>query len=414
MSGSLDQRKPDRKAFLVRCGLTTFGDAMMSPYVGVYAVQLGANPAEMGWFQSLQNLSGGTMQLVWGMAMDRIRRPALFLFLGSVVGGLLWLPLLFVSSPQQIIVVTFVQGLIMSMTIPAALAVNDALVPRSKRSQAVTEYHSIWTAGTIPATLLSGYLMSRAGDSLKVMYFLPIVVAALFRAGSSFLLWSIIMREKTTLSRPAKASLGNLGRILQNSNLRILYLINFFHGFFVSFAWPLFPITKVLITKSNMFLIALLSTVQTVVSSATRPYFGRLADKRGKKPIILLGKIGIALVPLCYAFATEFWHLMVSSIFIGLFIMADSITQAYILEHSESGSIGTSLAFSSTVNGMATFLGSLAGGYLVNELLILGFEQTRALSIGFLVAAAGRAVSGVAYGKLREETKRFSTHQKNK
>jgi len=135
----------------------------------------------------------------------------------------------------------------------------------------------------------------------------------------------------------------------------------------------------------------------------TRPSFGKLADRLGKKPIIILGRIGIALVTLVYAFATEPWHLILANIFIGIFVMADSIIPAYILDNTRPGSIGTSLAFYGMVLGIATFFGSLSGGYLVNELMNSGFEQSHALNIGFLLSTAGRVLTGIACVKLKEE-----------
>jgi len=405
MGRNLSQRELDRRVFLLRTGLSGFGDSMMAPYVGVYAVQMGANPAEMGWLRSLQNLSGNTMQLAWGMAMDRIHRPVLFVLLGGFIGGILWLPLLFVSSPEQIIIIVVVQGLILSMVSPSSLAVNDTLVPKSKRGQGVGELHAVWMIGSIPATLLAGYLMSQTHESLKAMYFLPIVLGTIFRAGSSLLLWPLMQREKHEAKSPVQNPFENIGIILQNPSLRILYLISFFQGFFMSFAWPLFPIANVIVSENDMFLIAMLTITNTLISSLTRPYFGRLADRFGKKPIIMLGRIGIALVPLSYALSSKPWHLIIAHVFWGVFMMAESVTAAYILENTQPESVGTSIAFYSTVYGVATFLGSLAGGYLVNELHVLGFELTTALTIGFLFAAVGRAVTGISYGKLREESK---------
>ena len=58
-----DQRRSDRRVFLLRIGFSSFGESMIGPYIGVYAVQLGATPAEMGWLRSLQQFSGSTMQL---------------------------------------------------------------------------------------------------------------------------------------------------------------------------------------------------------------------------------------------------------------------------------------------------------------------------------------------------------------
>lgn len=170
----------------------------------------------------------------------------------------------------------------------------------------------------------------------------------------------------------------------------------------MSFAWPLFPIANVIVTKNDMFIVAMLNVTHTAISSLIYPYFGRLADRHGKKTIIMLGRIGIALVPFTYAFATESWHLFIAHIFWGIFMVAESITQAYILDNAQPDAIGTSLASYGLILGISTFLGSLASGYLVNELIILGFEQLTALSIGFLIAAGGRVGTGLAYSRLAD------------
>ncbi len=64
MNPDSEKQRSDRRVFLMRAGLSAFGDNMMAPYVGVYAVQMGATPAEMGWLRSLQNLSGNTCGLL--------------------------------------------------------------------------------------------------------------------------------------------------------------------------------------------------------------------------------------------------------------------------------------------------------------------------------------------------------------
>lgn len=376
---------------------------MMGPYIGVYAVQLGATPAEMGWLQSLQQFSGSTMQLAWGWLMDRLGRPVLFVFVGGLIGGILLLPLLFVSSPQEIIIIAVLLGLGASMVGPSAPTVNNNLVPSSKRSQGVGEYHSLMTIGAIPATLLAGYLMSQTRGSLKAMYFLPIVMGATIRVGAAILLWPMMRREKRTAERGTQGLFENIGFILENSSLRIFFIISFFNGFFQSFPRTLFPIANVLITKNNMFFIGLLSITHTVISSLTRPYFGRLADRFGQRPFLVLGRTGMALTTLGYALATEPWHLIIANISWGIFAMEGTITQAYLLSHANPESIGTSLAFYSTVNSIAGVLGALASGYLVNELLSYGFAQTIALSIGFFVATGGRALTGITCLKLKEK-----------
>ncbi|MBL7118434.1 MFS transporter [Candidatus Bathyarchaeota archaeon] len=397
------QRQSDRRIWLLSQGIGAFGSSLLTPYLGVYAVQLGANPAEMGWFRSLDRISRSTTQLVWGGLMDRIGRPLLLVFIANFLGAITILPLLFVSSPREIIIIVFLLGFIGAMGDPSTTAANDSLAPRSKRNQALGELHAVYGISSIPALLLAGYIMSQTRDNLRAMYFQPIVMSVAICAGASLLLWPIMRREKQRAVKRKKGLFSNVGRVLQDRNLRTFYSISFFSSFFLWFPHSLFPIANVLITKNDMFLISLLSITNTAVSSLTRPYFGQLADKFGQKRILVLGKISMALTPLIYAVATEPWHLLVAHVSWGITTIANTMTQAYMLEHANPEMTGTSLAVHATIAGVAGFLAPLTSGYLANELLFRGFTQTRVLSIGFFFTAGARTIDGILHLKLKDE-----------
>ena len=51
------------KPLYVRSVVNSLGLGMVNPFLSPYAVELGASPSEMGWFQSLSNLSNNVMQV---------------------------------------------------------------------------------------------------------------------------------------------------------------------------------------------------------------------------------------------------------------------------------------------------------------------------------------------------------------
>jgi len=244
------QRRSDRQLFLLSQGIGAFGSSLISPYLGVYAVQLGATPAEMGWFRSLERVSRSATQLIWGGVMDRIGRPLLLVFIANLLGALALVPLLFVSSPRDLIIIVFMLGLIGAVGDPSTTAANDNLAPASKRNQAIGELHAIYGFSSIPAMLLAGHIMSRTVGNLRAMYFQPIVMSFAVCTGASLLLWPIMRREEQRATKRREGLFDNVGHIFQDHNLRTFYSISFF----LWFPHTLFPIADVIITKNNMFL----------------------------------------------------------------------------------------------------------------------------------------------------------------
>lgn len=116
--------------------------------MGVYAVQLGASSSEMGWFQSPASLSNNVLQILWGKLSDRIDRRTPFIVLGGLTLLGLWLPMMFVTTANQLIILIAIQALLGSMATPAWTALIGDLVPslslgRARASAAVNLWASI-------------------------------------------------------------------------------------------------------------------------------------------------------------------------------------------------------------------------------------------------------------------------------
>ena len=70
---------------VLRSVVNSFGMGMVNPFIGPYAVQLGASPSEMGWFQSFANLGNNVLQIFWGRLSDKLGRRVPFLVLGNLI-----------------------------------------------------------------------------------------------------------------------------------------------------------------------------------------------------------------------------------------------------------------------------------------------------------------------------------------
>ncbi len=395
---SLEQKVP--RSLYLRQVISNFGGGLMNPYVSIYAIQLGAGPSEMGWLRSLNNLFSN-LQVPWGAASDRLGRYVPFIVLGGIASALLWLPMLYATTPWQLILIVAMQAAANSMVAPAWAALLGRILPESTRASGTANVNAAASLGAISATLLSGVLVMEVSGSPAERYRIPLLLAAV--CGFSASLAMCTMRESRVGERPVRKLL-DWKSLRDNRNFRVFVLINTVHSFFMSMAWPLFPMTIAQIVGPNLIQVAYLSAISGSVSLVMRRYAGRLSDRAGRKPLILLGRAGVVVYPLMYAFASSIYHLYVADFTIGIIsAIADIAVFAYLLDITELGQRGALVAVYNTLAGFSTFFGSILGGYLVVFFGSLGLDFGASLRAAYIVSASGRLGAGLLFLKISEQ-----------
>ena len=392
----------------IRQAVNSFGGGLINPYVPIYAVQLGASAAELGWLRSLNNLFSNIMQILWGITSDRVGRYVPFIVIGSALSSLLWLPMLFVTTTWQLILIVAVQALSNSMVAPAWAALLGRILPKTERATGTANVNAAASLGTISATLISGFLMQRVGGAPAEMYRIPLLVAAVSGFGASMTM--LTLKEKNSRSESESRKWLNLEPLRRNKAFRRFTAISLIQQFFMSMAWPLFSITIVNVTKSDMLQIAFISVMSPIVAFLIRRYAGRLSDRAGRKPLIVIGRTGMFLYPLFYAFSTTMTHLLAAEILIGVVAsISDIAIFAYLLDATADEQRGASIAVYNTLIGFATFLGSILGGYFVGFFVVLGLDNASALKGSYIVSSSGRLVSGLLFLLISERLVYHST-----
>ena len=387
--------------FFARHFLLNFSNGIISPYISVYAVQLGASSTEMGWLRSLMNLFGNITQVFWGAISDRFGRYIPAILFGGLFSALLWLPLLIVNSPTQFILVITVQSFATSIVIPAWASLIGWIAPKSKRGTITSHINIAASLGSTGATLLSGYLMTLIGGSLSSMYFLPIVLASLTGLVSSIIM--IRVREEKHVQKRSQTTWLNWDLLRNNQNFRTLCMVSAIHSFFMSISWPLFAITTVRIVQADMLEIAFISVVSNFVSIFVRRLIGRITDKAGRRFLLIGSRAIIFIYPTLYALATNVYHLLLANLIGGVFgAIAEIVLFVYQLDITRPEQRGASIALYNTIIGVATFCGSLAGGYLPTLFLSSGIADTLSLQLTYAISALGRFGGGLLFSKLKE------------
>ena len=153
---------------------------------------------------------------------------------------------------------------------------------------------------------------------------------------------------------------------------------------------PLLPVYARDIGASG-FAIGMIFGIFSIARTVFIPYFGRTSDRRGRKPFILGGLIGYALVALAFYHTTSVSVLISVRFFQGIFsAMMMPVLQAYVGDITPDGREG----FTMGIFNLATFLGLGMGPFLGGIISDHWHLQAAFASMGVL-ALAGWVLSAV-------------------
>jgi MFS family permease len=404
--------KINLRPLYIRSIVNSLSIGTVNPFLGAYAVKLGASSSEMGWFQSSTNLSNNVMQVFWGRLSDRLKRRIPFIVLGSLIVSGLWIPIIFVTSASQLIILLAIQALLGSMATPAWTALIGDLVPSFRLGRANATINLWASIGSLIATLASGIIMIAIGGTLQEMFFVPLTVATICGVTSSLIMFKLKEKknnEKLDLKEHFASKILGLDVLARARKMphfiKYCYVEGIFQ-FFMSISWPLFSITQIRILKASMLQIALLSVVQSLVTIIFQGWAGRLADNVGRKPLLVFFRFSLVTVPIAYVLSPDINTLIVVGAFWGLAqALGQASATAYLLDVSPEEYRGSFTALFNLVIGVITFFGSLIGGYLSDYMIGL-YGLITGLQIVYIISTVGRGIGAAAYLTLKETLKK--------
>jgi len=397
------------KPLYLRSVVNSLGAGMVNPFTGAYAVKLGASSSEMGWFQSSTNISNNIMQIFWGRLSDKLKRRIPFIFFGSLIVAVLWIPMMFVSNATQLIIILAIQALLGSMATPAWTALIGDLVPSLKLGRANATINLWVSVGSLVATAASGIIMLLIGKTPQEIFFIPLMIATISGITSSIIMLRIKEKknkQKLNLKERFTSDIFNIINYARKTPdfLKYCYVEGTFE-FFMSIAWPLIAMTQIKVLNASMLDIALLTVVQSLTTIIFQGWAGRLADRAGRKPLLAFYRFSLITVPIAYAFSPNMTTLIAISAFWGITAaLGQASMTAYLLDVTPQEHRGSFAATFNLVIGVTTFFGSLIGGYL-SDYTIGIFGLVLGLQIVYMISLAGRIIGASLYLTLKETLK---------
>ncbi|MHA1739193.1 MAG: MFS transporter [Candidatus Heimdallarchaeota archaeon] len=379
-------------------------------FFSAFARIVGVSATLLGFLMSIRNLLNGLFQGVIGRLSDRFGRKYILMF-GFALGMLIPIPLIFWEATWLLIVVAVVQAFATSIFIPTWNAVLGDVTDKKSRAAFIGKITSIGRIVSVAVTLLVAgffFLTTEIYDGISLgdgfIYVIPwrvqYSVAFGIAAFNSLLCIITLLFFKETRKPVEKGTTIPKMRVaLQDKNFRKFLLVNSIFGITMSLIWPLNPIIIVDVLELTDFAsIAILTSAFTIFTGLSQIIGGKLSDKVGRKPLIIISTMILIFFPVSMipaVITNNMWVLLLSRFVGGLGTGINMVAiSAYSLDVAPPDLMGGYSGLRETFYGIATFIGSFAAGFIIDAMVPKWgiFTTSIAMSIGVTVIRSFAAI----------------------
>lgn len=427
-----EEPKLASKAFVVGA-LTQFAVGLHAPFLQTYLVDMqtylyGAkNFAELGAFRSVGNFAPTVLQPVWGATSDRVCHTRAFVAFGALMGLTFVYLFLWAATPIDMIIMYAIQSILFSIQIPTWASLVGGLMGEKNRGSELGKLAIFTNVASLLATLLSGFLAGMPGilpflrsslgdlgpilfptvEAWREVYYLPFLFTAIIGILSSLL--SLTINERPRSGNGPRRFPPLLRLLSQPGDFRRFSFVAVFFSFAMSMAWPYFIVVQRDWLQNSIYEIALASVLMTASMVIFTVPFGRLSDRVGRKPVIIIGRGLLFLVPIMYALAWNVWIVYAANILAGFTNAAtvNAIT-AYIYDIAPPEERGAYVGVFNTFTGVVLLLGSFIAGVIGQVILEITANEYFTVFAMLMLSGVLRFVASFFY-LLINEPKQYSS-----
>jgi len=353
------------------------------PVLALFAESLGASPERIGVIVSVSTLTGVFLKLPSG-ALSDIYGRRLLLRIGVIAFGIPPFFYPFISDLNLLTLLRLFHGLATAIFAPSALATVAELY-RERRGAALGTYTACTQSGALLGPFIGGYLAFAYGYSSAFL------TAGLFGCAAIVLFYSLhLSPPPPRLHDKGLASVWSemwRGFSIVARNRKVLVTSStdaakmIANGALMAFL-PLYGISVGL----NAGEVGLLFTIQSLTSFVSKPIMGRVSDRMGRQPLIMLGLLICAVTFVSIPHVSELALLLVLSAGFGFGeAVVSSSSSAFVADSSEFKTLGAGMGMQGTIGDIGHASGPLLAGVLIAN---MSYAGAFGIIAGLQVAAA--------------------------
>lgn len=336
----------------------SFGQNLSYQFLPIYTRKQGANEIEMGLLTSLGNIFSTLFSPLFGKYSDTYGRKQ-FIAMGGLFAFGAAIAIAMADNATQVIIAAALNAFGFSILMPAFAGAMADYTDGKSRGGFIGRMMGVGS-GFVTICLVIFALGTPLLDIPELeQYRLIMWISAinfLLVALVSYLFLDVKMAKKSGI-------IFSVWAPLKDFRFRRFLLVILVWWLFMSFAWSYFPIIMTDILDLTPSQVAWTGIMQTVMMAIAAYKGADLIDRWGAKKSVIIGFLPFSLVPLFFATATEWWHLLIPQFIGGLGIgFGFAALQVYILNIAGSEKAGTYQGVYNISFGVLTFFGSLFGG----------------------------------------------------
>lgn len=354
------------------------------PVLALFAESLGASPERIGVIVSVSTLTGVFLKLPSGALSDIYGRRML-LRVGVIAFGVPPFFYPFISDLNVLTWLRLFHGLATAIFAPSALATVAELY-RERRGAALGTYTACTQSGALLGPFIGGYLAFAYGFSSAFL------TAGLFGCAAIVMFYSLhLSPPPPRLHDKGLASVWSemwKGFSIVARNRKVLVTSStdaakmIANGALMAFL-PLYGISVGL----NAGEVGLLFTIQSLTSFISKPIMGRVSDRMGRQPLIMLGLVICAATFVSIPHVSELALLLVLSAGFGFGeAVVSSSSSAFVADSSEFKTLGAGMGMQGTIGDIGHASGPLLAGVLIAN---MSYAGAFGIIAGLQVGAAG-------------------------
>ena len=346
-------------------GLAIFSSTMAkTPVLPLFIRSLGVPMGTVGFIAAASTVVGIVVSLPAGILSDIIGRRRVILIAAIVFASAPFLYLL-VTQPWHLVLVRIYHGFATAILGPVAMAaVADTF--DSGRGEKMGWYSSATMVGRFLAPIVGGALIF--GNNFHWVYLVTGIIGTLSLIAALKLPRPVTARvsARELVKKERGEIKPDIMAVLTHRSILTTSVVEAVEYFAFGCLEVFLPIYLSEQVGFKPVSIGLLFTIQIVVATLAQPWMGRLSDRYGRVPTII---IGLLFGAVSITLITWFDNYLIMAALIGLFGLGlatvTASSAALVADLAKDSSYGGALGMLSSVMDIGHSTGPMAGGLLI-------------------------------------------------
>ncbi len=279
----------------------TLGFQMLLPVLPVFSAELGGSDSWAGLVVGIFTISAVLMRPVAGRLLDKQGRRGVYI-LGLIVFLICVVAYNWTSTILVLLILRFIHGFGWGASSTASSTVASDIVPKSRLGEGMGYFGLTSTLAMAIAPALGLEVLSGHGFN------------AVFYISAGVVLISIFIALPIKYHKPDESSKSGKTGIFEKSAILpavVIFFITMTYGAIVSFI-------ALYAGQKQIGNIGLFFTVYAIALLVSRPYFGRLTDRKGPSFAVLPGIICVILSMSFIYFANSLMTFLIAGLIYGI------------------------------------------------------------------------------------------------